>query len=506
VKYPHKTILLICIASLLRCIVAGSTGLGNDEVYYITYAQHLQWNYFDHPPIVALWIRLSTFNLSLQQYELFIRLGAILSAAGATWLLYKTASLLHSVKAGWIAALLYTASVYASVIAGTFILPDSPQMLFWCWALYLVAKILIKGEKDYTSWLLFGVAAGLCVMSKIHGCFLWFGLGLYVTIYKRSWLKLPQLYLSFLVTLLLVSPVFIWNWQHDFITWRYHSQRVVVEQFSFNKDGFLRELMGQLLYNNPFNVCIVTLALISLKREKQTVPVPVTLFQLIGLPMVFLLLGIAAFRDTLPHWSGPAWCTLLLPAAIWMVQLDEKLFAKRFRLITYGIILQLVVMTAGVWAVNFYPGTLGSNKNTDTMGEGDATLDMYGWRNFAASFDSLKKADIAAGLMKADAGIVCNKWFPAAHIDYYVAQYKKPMVTGIGDLYDLHHYQWLNSRRDTVARGGDAWCIVPSNNSFNVEQHYSPFFMHIERAASIPCYRNNTIARYFFIYRLRIRK
>jgi 4-amino-4-deoxy-L-arabinose transferase-like glycosyltransferase len=506
VKYKQKTILLIIIAALVRLIVAASIGLGNDEVYYVSYAQHLQWNYFDHPPMVALWIKLSTINLYVQQYELFVRLGSVLSAAGCTWLLYKTANMLHSAKAGWVVSLLYSGSVYASVIAGTFILPDSPQILFWCWALYLATKILLSNGKGYANWLLFGVAAGLCVMSKIHGCFLWFGLGLYVIIYKRDWLKLPQLYLAFLITLLIVSPIFIWNWQNDFITWRYHSQRVVVEQFSFNKDGFLRELMGQLLYNNPFNVCIVVAALISFKTKKLPVTAPVNLYLLIGLPMIFLLLGIAAFRDTLPHWSGPAWCTLLLPAAVWMAGVDEKVFVKKLRLAKLGILLQLVIIVAGVAVVNFYPGTIGSNKNTDTMGDGDATLDMYGWKNFATSFDSLRRADIVSGKMKADAGIVCSKWFPAAHIDYYVTRYKKSMVTGLGNLNDLHHYQWLNSRRDTVQRGSDAWCIVPSNNAIDVQQQYASSFNAVEKAATIASYRSGKIVRYFVIYRLRNRK
>jgi hypothetical protein len=506
VRYPHKTILLICIVSLLRCIVASSVGLGNDEVYYVTYAQHLQWNYFDHPPMVALWIRLSTFNISLQHYELCVRLGAILSAAGATWLLYKTVSGLHSAKAGWLAALLYTGSVYASVIAGTFILPDSPQMLFWCWALYLLAKITTGRENSFVLWLLFGLAAGLCIMSKIHGVFLWFGAGLYVIFYKRNWLKLPQLYGSFLLTLLVISPIFIWNWQYDFITWRFHSQRVEVQQFSFNKDGFLREIAGQLLYNNPLVVCIVAAALVAYKRRKHLFTPQLTVYMLIGLPMIFLLLAIAALRDTLPHWSGPAWCTLLLPAAVWMAQLQQGLFVKWLSVLKGALALLLVAATAGIAVINYYPGTVSSNKAAATMGDGDATLDMYGWRSFAASFDSLKKADIAAGLMKADAGIVCNKWFPAAHIDYYVTQYKNPLVTGIGELYDLHHYQWLNRQRDTVPTGGDAWCIVPSNNAIDVQQQYGAVFSSIRMAAAIPSYRNHTLARYFIIYRLKNRQ
>jgi hypothetical protein len=101
-SYQQKTILLIITATMLRCILASITGLGSDEVYYVSYAQHLQWNYFDHPPMVALWIKLSAINLYGQQYELLVRMGAVLSAAGCTWLLYKTASMMHSSKAGGI--------------------------------------------------------------------------------------------------------------------------------------------------------------------------------------------------------------------------------------------------------------------------------------------------------------------------------------------------------------------------------------------------------------------
>ncbi len=57
-------------------VVAANTELSNDEVYYWTYALQLQWNYFDHPPLVALLIRFFTGNLAVQQ-EFFIRLGSI---------------------------------------------------------------------------------------------------------------------------------------------------------------------------------------------------------------------------------------------------------------------------------------------------------------------------------------------------------------------------------------------------------------------------------------------
>ncbi len=78
--FRKKLVTLIIVSTCIRCIVAVFTGLGNDEVYYWTYAQHLQWNYFDHPPLVAVLIRFSTFNFLLQDV-FFLRLGAIALAA-----------------------------------------------------------------------------------------------------------------------------------------------------------------------------------------------------------------------------------------------------------------------------------------------------------------------------------------------------------------------------------------------------------------------------------------
>ena len=111
---------------MVRCITASCIELGNDEVYYRMYAQHLQWNYFDHPPMLGWLIRFTTANLFLDN-EFFIRLGAIVSAAITTWLIFLSGKKLSNDYTGFLATAIYTAAIYGSIIAGTFILPDSPQ-------------------------------------------------------------------------------------------------------------------------------------------------------------------------------------------------------------------------------------------------------------------------------------------------------------------------------------------------------------------------------------------
>ena len=51
-----------------------------DEAYYALWAKHLAWSYFDHPPMVALWIRLSTILFG--EHEFGVRaLGTLAATA-----------------------------------------------------------------------------------------------------------------------------------------------------------------------------------------------------------------------------------------------------------------------------------------------------------------------------------------------------------------------------------------------------------------------------------------
>lgn len=211
-------------------MVAGSLELGNDEVYYQGYALHLQWNYFDHPPMLALLIRLGTFN-GFFHHEFFIRLGSILCAAVSTYLIYRIGCRIRNELTGWIAALLYTTSFYTSIIAGTFILPDSPQVLFWIASIYLMVRIVQTPVASPTGpwpFILLGISAGLCIMSKVHGIFLWLGFLGFILFYRRDLLKSPFLYLGLAISLLIISPIYFWNVQNHFITYAYHNNRVTL--------------------------------------------------------------------------------------------------------------------------------------------------------------------------------------------------------------------------------------------------------------------------------------
>ena len=72
--------------TLLNILQALFTGVYPDEAYYWMYSLHLQWGYFDHPPMVALGIKIGEL---LGHNSFLTRLGTILFSAGSVFFLYK---------------------------------------------------------------------------------------------------------------------------------------------------------------------------------------------------------------------------------------------------------------------------------------------------------------------------------------------------------------------------------------------------------------------------------
>lgn len=492
---------MIAVASLARCIVAFCIGLGNDEVYYRMYAQVLHWNYFDHPPMVAWLIRLTTANLLLD-YPFFIRLGAILSAAATTWMFFLCGKKLSNERAGFLAALLYTGTLYGSIIAGTFILPDSPQMIFWVAGLYLLIGITgeesINAKQKYQI-LLFGLVTGAGMLCKIHSVFLWLGFLMCIFLYRREWLKQPVLYLSLLVSAALFYPVIQWNIDHHFVTYFYHEHRVNGVTNGFNVRSFAIFVVGQVLYFNPVLFpAIVAVVGTAFRNELSLPPSQKDMLLYSSLPLIGVVSVVSCFHDTFPHWTGPAYSGLILLAS---VKIDrQKLPVPPY--VKAAVALIVVVAIAGLFVINGFPGTLGNSGKPD-FGAGDFTLDMYGWNHLKTEFGKLVADDRQAALMKPDAAIISNKWFSASHIDYYVAMPLGMRLIAIGEINDIHQYVWLNEERRPLKPGDDAYCIASSDCFFDVKVLYAHLFQAILPPSLITQYRCGKPCRIFYVYRLK---
>lgn len=497
--YSNKVRWLILLVFIVKLVVSAWVELGNDEVYYWTYAIQPDWNHFDHPPMVGWLIRLTTLNL-LWVNDVSIRLGSIICAAISTWFIFKTGKLLNNEKTGWYAALIYNCSVYTGFIAGWFILPDSPQMPLWTGALYIMAHLFIhKDDQKLSIWLLLGLMIGLAALCKVHGLYLWAGFGLFLLITRIKWLLNWRLYAGALVTIVCILPIVYWNVINNFITYRYHSERVTHKQIQWDMLG--RELGGEFAYQNPVLFILLLIAVVSLLRRKIRFNRKKTAVWLLcmSLPMIFLFWGVSLLNPTLPHWSGPAYIPLFFAGALYLEQ-------KSFRLIPGWIkvagTLVLVILISGIGLIRLSPVNFGSHEK-ENYGEYCPTLDVSGWKTFSDSFAVLVKKDMAAGTMKQASPILVNKWFPGGHIELYTKRASGLEVIGVGNLEDLHKFAWLNKERKTLQPGDDAYAIVPSNLPLNVTGIYSSYFTAIEKPVIINQMRSGGAVRYFYVYRLK---
>ncbi|MCF8235171.1 MAG: glycosyltransferase family 39 protein [Bacteroidales bacterium] len=505
-KTGHILLILIALSTLIRGFLAAYLELGNDEVYYITYAIFPDLSHFDHPPMVGLMIRLFSFNLSLDS-EFFIRLSSVIIGAVNTWLIYMIGKGLKDQLTGLYAAILYTASINCFIIAGTFILPDTPQLFFWLISMYFLLHAL--PDKKCSSFsrknlLLAGLAIGLGMLSKYTSVFLWFGAILYILIYNRKWLARKELYIAGLMSLLVFLPVIIWNIQYDFISFTFQGERVDIMKSGINLDSFLTELSGQFFYNNPFIFIIVLLSLWGIIKGKKYAHAPLQKLLLwLNLPLIIIFLLFSLFRSTLPHWTGPGYTGLYLLAAAFLSEKygkSKKPFPWPLQLPVYFLLIIIVLgigQIKGGWL--FYSG---ETKVTE-LGRKDLTLDMYGWRQLGGKFENIHQQQVKENLMQQHADIISYRWFPAANLDYYVAHPTGLQVKAIGKLDRIHKYAWINRFRGGFKSESDAYYFTESRDYKDPYALYGDYYEEIIPLDTIAITRGDRTVKYFFLYKLK---
>lgn len=471
--YRKRMILLMAVSLLFRSTVAVLTELGNDEVYYWTYALFPDWSHFDHPPMLGWIIQLFTCNLRWDS-SFALRLPSLVLGTLNTWLIYRLGNLLKGPKTGWYSALLYTGSLYAAIIAGTFVMPDTPLSTFYLAALYSFFKAFGldadgKEETVPVHFLWAGLFTGMAMLSKYSGIFLWVGAMLYVMFYRRKTLKEPWLWAGMTASLLLFLPVLIWNLSGDMSSFAFHSERISFWGEGLNPFYFLREVSGLFLYNNPVNVFLMIWSLCHYTRHRRQkgdrmLPLERGAFRMImtqSVPIIALFLFFSLFRETLPHWSAPGFYSLILLAAAvadhtdlrWPVTLSPAILAV-------VVLLSLVQIRTGFIPLREVPphGELSPEDPSRELGRFDFTLDMYGWTQLGNHFKQLKTKQETLYLesegrqgMPQGSAILATRWFPGAHIDYYVARPAGTVVKTTGPLQRTHKYEQITRKRGGIA-------------------------------------------------------
>jgi hypothetical protein len=262
-RLVHNTVVTVLALVALRLVGATWTPLTFDEAYYWMWSKHLAFGYYDHPPGVALVIRLGT--LIAGDTELGVRLVSILLALPMSFAVYCTAVILFGgQRVAATATILLNVTLMAAV--GTLIVtPDSPLLVASSFVVLCLAKVLETGRGVW--WLAVGTAVGAALLSKYTAMF--FGPAILIWLVSvpklRRWLISPWLYLGGMVSLLIFSPVILWNADHQWVSFIKQLGRSRIEDF---RPAFIGELIPtQIAFATPLVFILGAMGLYALARR-----------------------------------------------------------------------------------------------------------------------------------------------------------------------------------------------------------------------------------------------
>ena len=220
-------------------------------------------------------------------------------------------------------------------------------------------------------------------------------------------------------------PVLMWNINNEFISFTFHGNRVGFFG-EFHPEYFLAELLGELAYNNPVNYVLTIIALVALIRGNKFISdMPKRLILCLTLPLIILFWFFSLTRQILPHWTSPSFVLLLIFVA---AQLSDKYQIKDNYLIipksiiaSLSVLLFVLILGVAEIKTGFIPLNFSERSKTiQRYGEGDFTLDMYGWRKIKPEFQEIREEIILKG--------------ETIFIDSYEEERMKVLLVGFGKI------------------------------------------------------------------------
>ncbi len=226
--------------ALLRMVYLPWINLFPEEAYYWNYAQHLDFGYLDHPPMVAWLIAAGTRLFG--QTEFGVRLLALVCSLVTSFFAYCLAELLYGRRVAATATLLVQVLPFFFMV-GWIMTPDAPLTACWAGTLYWLAQRFF--EHKTKAWLGVGVCLGLGMLSKYTIALLAPATLLFLVLdpSSRAWWRHAAPYQGALVALAIFSPVIVWNANHHWASFAFQSTGRLQQHARFS----LHALLGSVL-------------------------------------------------------------------------------------------------------------------------------------------------------------------------------------------------------------------------------------------------------------------
>ena len=321
---------LVGVIVLFKIFISAVLELHPDEAYYWLWAQHLAPGYYDHSPMIAYFIKITTL---FSDSEVFVRLSSVITTVILSFLVWKFAKKLFGETVA--AASVMTVNTLPLMLIGSVIItPDIPVFLFWSFAVYFLWKLSETNHIKY--WYLAGIFFGLTILSKYTGILFAPCMLVYMIFDKKlKWFKNPHFYMLFVTAFVVFLPVVYWNWQNGWISFTYQLNHGLYNT-KLNFGYIFEYLGGQALAAGPFILIPGFMAAFVYFFSKDSKKIYLASF---SLPVILFFAATALKRLPGANWPAFAYFTLCIAVAQYMLN-GSKL---RKNLLITGIVFNIVI-------------------------------------------------------------------------------------------------------------------------------------------------------------------
>jgi hypothetical protein len=334
--------------TVLNVFQAATLGLHSDEAYYWVYSRFLDWGYYDHPPMVALFIRLGD---SLLPTELGLRLLTIITSSISVYVMWLIARR-YQADVRWFMVVI--ASIFAFHIYGFSTTPDAPLLFFTVLFYYLYLKYT-RRDSVRTALLLSLVVACL-LYSKYHAVLLI----AFTVLSNLQLLKRRSFYIIPILAAFLYLPHILWQVHHGYPSVAYHLFERSSETYEFAHTYLF--IPGQLLMAGPLVGWFLFYYVLGVRVKKDAF-IRALVYNGIGIFLFFLLNTIKG--NVQPHWTLIGFVPLILLVLIRMRQGSQPpKWVYKLALVNAGLIVAFrLALITGIPAVTSLKPLEGYYKN-----------------------------------------------------------------------------------------------------------------------------------------------
>jgi len=261
------------------------------------------------------------------------------------------------------------------------------------------------------SWLLLGVLFGIAGLSKYTAVTIVPSVLLALILFKNiRVIKTPWPWLAIVIAAIVVSPVLIWNMQHEWISIEYQlGHGIPDKQWQFKR--MIESQLGQVIAFTPIIFIVAWWAMIkgifnSKNNLDQQTLFGIRYLSIFALPVLILFGFNGGYEHSLLHWTAVAWALLIPVVAIQLYNAWNKLWIRAitYLSIVYSVVMVLILNTLLVF--NWLP--FEENKHP--------LNDIYGWQQVATRAKQLHSEMITND---ANAKIFIGNWSVFSRLAWY---------------------------------------------------------------------------------------